>query len=114
MKNHVRPPEIEARILRIFTAISAVAAAPNIQVAWSSISAAVQMAEQAQSTPWKIDTLTAKEVKNFTDGSVCVPQLGHWLYINNNGAFGILDLWSSTFVVSKAGADGIAFYKPVG
>jgi hypothetical protein len=112
MTDHKRPPEVEARIQRLLDAISGAAAASDVQMAWSNISTAVQPAEQAETSPWKIDPLTAKEVKNFADSSVRVPQLGHWLYINKNGAVGILDLWSQDFVAVKAGTDGVAFYKP--
>ncbi|GAA0432561.1 hypothetical protein ACFOY5_20980 [Massilia aurea] len=113
MTEHKRSPEVEARIQRLLNSIKGAAAASSVQMAWSNISAAVQAAEQAETSPWKIDPLTAKEVKKFDDGSIRVPQLGHWLYINKNGAFGILDLWSQDFVVVKAGADGVAFYKPI-
>ncbi|MGK5024849.1 hypothetical protein [Janthinobacterium sp. RB2R34] len=112
MTTHTRPPEINARIQRLVQAISAIPVAPNVADACSNISNAVRVAEKAESKPWKIDPLTAKEVKNYPDGSVRVPQIGHWLYIHSNGAFGILDLWSDTIVMSKAGSNGIAFYKP--
>lgn len=112
MTDHKRLPQIEARIQRLLAAVSGVTAASDIATAWSNIFAAVKSAEQAESDPWKIDPLSAQEVKVYADGSVRVPQLGHSIYINKNGAFGIKDLWSQKIVVEKSGLDGESFYMP--
>jgi hypothetical protein len=80
--------------------------------AWSSVFNAVALVEQNESDPWKINSLNVQEVYKYADGSVHVPQLGHRLFINLNGAFGIKDLWSDEIVVAVAGANGIPFYLP--
>lgn len=83
--------------------------------AWDSISTAVQQVDavDAYGTAWTIPALNAPSSRPYGNGGTALRLIGHYIYLNPNGAYRILDLDSGDPVplFDKENAAGIRFVE---